>query len=76
MKENILNETTKEGSRDTSNASNDATQHLLPVVWLDAVMSIYGVAVVAVLAIGACALFAYNKRSSQSSSKEQVRNNL
>lgn len=79
MKQSILNKATKGGSRDNSKASSDATHTTSSATTSAAVfitrsndVYIYGVGVVAMLAIAACVFFAYNKKP-QASNKDQAK---
>lgn len=70
LPESILNEATKGGSRNTSNASGDvtnattsATASAASAITICSDTYIYGIVAVAVLAIGVCVLFAYSKKS-------------
>ena len=56
MKEDILNDATKDG-RDTTNSSNETTS---VTTTRSNDTYIYGVGIIAVLAIGFCVFFAYN----------------
>lgn len=77
LKGSISNGATKSGSRDISNASSDATNATTSATnsAASAITSsrdfcIYGVAVVAVLAIGVCVFFVYNETFSQTSNNK------
>ena len=80
VKRGILNEATNNGSRNSSNANNDATDattsttlSTTDVIARSSDTYIYGVGIVPVLAIGACVFLSYNKRFSQTTNKEQVK---
>ena len=77
LKGSISNGATKSGSSDISNASSDATNATTSATnsAASAITSsrdfcIYGVAVVAVLAIGVCVFFVYNETFSQTSNNK------
>ena len=80
LKENILNDGTK-GGRDSSNASSETTSPTNTIITRAASTTsttttrssdtyVYGVGILAVLAIGVCVFFAY--KTSQAANKKQV----